>query len=317
MQASHKDHLAAPKVILTLLVALSMLFSLAVSPAHARPQRPDAQSTIDAALKHRPDISRAVVQSRLDAPRADGPRRFGTREVKGEQALRMFGPDGETLDIAIEDSKSVRQVRRGAVEVAMKHAASTLVAEPQVDGGARVIAVMNNEQAAKEYRFTAPTGHRFQVGRDGSAVLLDSVGSTVADVPAPWAIDAAGKDVEAHYSVDGGSLVLFVAHEEATAYPVVADPRFIASWWGWTIKLTSSEWNRVNQAMLAGSGASAVAAYVCGSITAGVCAFPFALGTAILTLGRGVIGLCANSRGVDIHGTYFAPPLGLLWCSGY
>jgi hypothetical protein len=65
----------------------------------------------------------------------------------------------------------------------------------------------------------------------GNVVIADMSNpaeASVLMVDAPWAIDAAGRDVATYYEVDGQSLVQVIVPDAATQFPVVADPR-----WEW------------------------------------------------------------------------------------
>jgi hypothetical protein len=59
---------------------------------------------------------------------------------------------------------------------------------------------------------------------NGGVAVLDSSGTTVRSLPAPWAMDTNQKPVAASYSISGSKVTLKVEHSTANAYPVVADP---------------------------------------------------------------------------------------------
>lgn len=58
---------------------------------------------------------------------------------------------------------------------------------------------------------------------------------TIAEIAAPWAVDASGAIVPTHYTVDGDTIVQTVVTTAETAFPVVADP----SWTWWVKKAVS------------------------------------------------------------------------------
>jgi len=47
---------------------------------------------------------------------------------------------------------------------------------------------------------------------------------------APWAHDAAGRDLATEYALDGNRIVRRVDLDEDTAYPVTADPKLTTGW---------------------------------------------------------------------------------------
>jgi hypothetical protein len=137
----------------------------------------------------------------------------------------------------------------------------------------------------------------------------------VVTVAPAWALDANGQPVSTRYRIDGTTLVQVIDHAGAV-YPVVGDPKFSKSWWGWTVKLNASEFSKAQAAVNAGAGAAAVAAAICGASTAGLCApgsAALAAASGFLWVSISVVQLCANSKGVDIHGSW----AGGIWCSGY
>ncbi len=135
----------------------------------------------------------------------------------------------------------------------------------------------------------------------------------VGTVATPWATDANQAPVPTHFTVDGTTLTQHIKHTNTEyAYPIVADPKFSKTWYGMhTIKLTSYELGKLTNAMIYGGG---VFALVCTGSTAGLCALPTDVVVALLATIRGSLGLCSNSKGVDIHFT--AVPQAI-WCSGY
>lgn len=51
----------------------------------------------------------------------------------------------------------------------------------------------------------------------------------IAEIEAPWAVDAHGDPVATHFELDGNNLVQIVETNVNTAFPVLADPSFV--WW--------------------------------------------------------------------------------------
>ncbi|ALJ21068.1 hypothetical protein [Microbacterium sp. No. 7] len=84
---------------------------------------------------------------------------------------------------------------------------------------------------AYSYELSLEPGQTLRIVEDG-AVVVNGDGSIVAAVAQPWARDADGEEVATHYEVDGSTLIQIVDHAsaEGVAYPVVADPIWLAPW---------------------------------------------------------------------------------------
>ncbi|PRH78264.1 hypothetical protein C6N75_15870 [Streptomyces solincola] len=113
--------------------------------------------------------------------------------------------------------------------------ASTDYAVQPTASGARVLAVIKNARAARDYRFPLhlPEGAQAELFEDGT------IGITAGSRPdktllgifdKPWARDAHGKDLPTRYELDGDTLVQHIDFTPDTAFPVVADP----GWWDQT-----------------------------------------------------------------------------------
>lgn len=76
---------------------------------------------------------------------------------------------------------------------------------------------------------------------DGRVSVGDADGNLLAGVDAPWAIDAAGKTVATHYTVDGSVLTQHVDYTPETVFPVVADPKVTTFPGYYTITLNKAE----------------------------------------------------------------------------
>lgn len=100
--------------------------------------------------------------------------------------------------------------------------ASTVV-QP-VDDGVRVLTVIADDDAPSVFRFeqNLPPGAGV-TEVDGGLVISGADGTVLAVVPPPWAVDAAGQPVPAHYHLDGSTIEMTVVHAGAE-FPVVADP---------------------------------------------------------------------------------------------
>ncbi|UGS25015.1 hypothetical protein K8F61_09865 [Microbacterium resistens] len=113
-------------------------------------------------------------------------------------------------------------------------AVNVLASEDQV----RVSTVIASPEQPEQFSYDFGPGASIEVAADGSATVYRANGegegvalveTAVAQVQAPWAVDANGNDVATEYVVDGSTLTQVVKHSDVdVAYPVVADPTFDA-----------------------------------------------------------------------------------------
>lgn len=110
--------------------------------------------------------------------------------------------------------------------------------------GLRALITIDSAEAPERYRF--PIGGdvaSLVKAPDGSVIALDSRGTAIAIAAAPWAVDANGLRVPAHFEVDGTNLYEIVEHDSGNfAYPIVADPWWNPFSWPWG-KWLSATWN--------------------------------------------------------------------------
>ena len=116
-----------------------------------------------------------------------------------------------------------------------------LVIQP-TEAGVRSIVSINNENAPKEYDFKLdlPEGHKLVFSSDyfGEELALEDDIEEVFVVDEnniiqsvfgeAWAKDANGNDVPTHYEIVGNSLIQVVEFNENTAFPILADPDWVA-----------------------------------------------------------------------------------------
>jgi len=105
---------------------------------------------------------------------------------------------------------------------------TSIVVQPQLDGGARMITVLDSPKAPTsfDYPVTLDTGQAMSLTPDGGAVVTGQAGATILAVPAPWAYDASGAPVAADYTLTGTTLTLNVHPTDTTVYPIITDPWF-------------------------------------------------------------------------------------------
>lgn len=98
------------------------------------------------------------------------------------------------------------------------------VTEP--GGGRRTFFLIHDETSSHEAEIPVdvPPGGHMSVNPDGTVTVFDADGNPVSVVAAPWAYDANGNPVPTDYEVRDGHLIQKVYADEATAYPILADP---------------------------------------------------------------------------------------------
>lgn len=96
------------------------------------------------------------------------------------------------------------------------------------EGREQSLIVLEGPESPREYRYDldVPPGGQVVENPDGSVDVLDAQGNVTKHVKAPWAYDAAGREVPTYFEVDPetGELVQVVDPERTTVLPIVADP---------------------------------------------------------------------------------------------
>ena len=181
----------------------------------------------------------------VEAPRTTA----GTLELSSEA--------GAALGIGLPDvaAGSAKAASDGTV---VYEGATVDVALQALDNGVRVQTVVAGASAPTRFAYDLGSAVPFLYA-DGSVVIVS--GENLVQVQVPWAFDANGTPVATHYEVDGGTLVQVVDHTARdVAYPVVADPTFIAGTnWFFGGPYVAVRFNRSETSRI-GAGAAAVAA---------------------------------------------------------
>ena len=114
-------------------------------------------------------------------------------------------------------------------------AASTTLAVQSTAMGLRALISIDSPAAPERYTF--PIGGdvvSLSQQADGGVVALNADGDPIAQLAAPWARDANGRDVPTRFEVEGTTVVQVVEHRGGDfAYGITADP-----WWNpfsWSI----------------------------------------------------------------------------------
>lgn len=105
---------------------------------------------------------------------------------------------------------------------------NTSVAVQVFEGGIRMLAILNNEQAPTEvvYSIGLTSEDYLELDQQSENVLVRDIDQNIQAIfSSAWAIDANGKEIATHYEIRGNDLVQIINHlAEPMAYPVVTDP---------------------------------------------------------------------------------------------
>jgi hypothetical protein len=156
---------------------------------------------------------------------------------------------GHRIEVSMPGAAHDAKASRADEGVVVYDGAGTKDAVVPTADGVQFLTLIENEDAPTEFSYgvDVPTGGSILIGEArGMAVVVDSDGSPIAVVKAPWAKDARGKSVPTYFSTDGSTLTQHVDHSEGSVhYPVVADPHFAWYWSGVVVTLSHDEMGAV------------------------------------------------------------------------
>lgn len=234
-------------------LAASAALTTAALPAHAVDERVTVEQRLgEIALV---DDAVPVRQSPLEP-------------VRSGEAVRLSGAGtaGVSLGLPAPQNSQVSKID-GRYVVPASDGASLAVA-PTADG-AQVLIGIEEPGAPTSYDFDldAADGLTGQVTPDGAVELTNEAGELAAQVAAPWAVDADGRQVPTRFTLRDGVITQVVDHRAGDFnYPIVADPRIFSCDWRTSIcvKFTKKETKAI--AKKASGGVQAFAAFLCTKI---------------------------------------------------
>jgi len=180
----------------------------------------------------------------------------GRVEIPDNPALgvTLTSTTGGTITVGLPGGPDAGVVASdGSVVYNNAYRDTSIVVQPQLDGGARMITVLDTAKAPTrfDYPIALDTGQSMNLTADGGAVITGQDAATILTVPAPWAFDANGTPVAADYTLTGTTLTLNVHPTDTTVYPIIADP--------WLKRIVSAAIGA-----LKGGGYGAVAGFMTG-----------------------------------------------------
>jgi hypothetical protein len=204
-----------------------------------------------------------------------------------EDGVSLQSDGGPEISISLpnaDESKDATRLRDGTVAYPGTDGSAQAVIP--ADGGVQMLTTIAEPTAPTryDYKVDVPEGGRVEVSPgNAGAVVLDGDGKPVVLVPAPWAKDASGTAVPTHLETDGTTLTQVVEHNAGSySYPVVADPKYYASKYGFLVQFSKKTTKDVLEL---GGGVVTGALGVSGWVGA-------ALGVAVWTIARMNRGKC-------------------------
>ncbi|MEL7978365.1 hypothetical protein AAG589_21040 [Isoptericola sp. F-RaC21] len=176
---------------------------------------------------------------------------------------------------------------------------STDVAVQSLDDGSVRLQTIIPEGDGGTHRYTYDFGEdsRILQGEAGE-IFVEQNGDIVAEVATPWAYDADGVAVPTNYIVDEHTIVQEISPSSDTAYPVVADPKFIKGYNGWfggsfvAARFTISETIRI----AAGGGAAGAIGTLIGMVPN---PYAIAAGTVLKAIGATLVVWAGGARALN------------------
>lgn len=135
--------------------------------------------------------------------------------------------------------------------------------------GTQVLIGIDSADAPTTYDFGVRGDVSPREAPDGGVELVGADGSVVAQIEAPWAVDAEGRPVATRYELRGSTIRQVVDHRDrSVAYPVVADPKVKFCSYGTAVcvKFGKTDTARIAKAM--NSSIAAGVSTLCGKIPA-------------------------------------------------
>ncbi|MCH6471156.1 hypothetical protein [Sinomonas terrae] len=147
--------------------------------------------------------------------------------------MEIGGVEGSVVSIGLPHAEGSGggELLDGAIAFPSSKRSSNAVIPTQV--GVQMLTSITSIDAPTRYAYEIELGEgqRLELA-DKGVVVVNADGSIRAAAGAAWAKDANGRDIPTKYEVSGRMLTQVVDHANAAgiAYPVVADPFWLAPW---------------------------------------------------------------------------------------
>ncbi|RSO10727.1 hypothetical protein DMH18_11235 [Streptomyces sp. WAC 06783] len=214
---NHRQHIAST-IVATISAAALTLGAASTAFASDTPSPAEQTAAVVEKATGTTDIAPAP------APGTTIPQR-STGDAKATTAT------GDAVSIALPGTNNVTGTKAGKNTTVYPGAAKAtdLAVQPTADGGIRALAVLKNATAPREQRYdiSLPNGAHLMKLDNGAVAAIAKNGTFLGGFTTPWAKDATGKPVPTSYRIDGNTLVQTVQIADSTAFPVVADPKWL------------------------------------------------------------------------------------------
>lgn len=231
---------------------------------------------------------------------------------KGAVPIETAGGGALALDLPTRGATAKKA--DGRYHVAGRGGAALAVTPTST--GTQVLIGIDSAAAPATYDFGLRGDVSPRPAPDGGVDLVGPDGAVVAQVEAPWAVDAAGRHVPTRYELRGSTIRQVVDHQtRRVAYPVVADPKVFAcdAYTSLCVKFSKKETKSIAaKAKKVNSSMRALAAFICAKIPHPIIAIGCAATVlAVLpSLRKTFITAASKGQCVELH---FRVPAGHLW----
>lgn len=147
----------------------------------------------------------------------------------GDESMTLAPLDGaESISVVIPNAE-VSTSDDGAVLLEDEVSGDSFVVHATELGGIQILNIAHEptDQHAFEVDFSLPTGTEWVTTESGSLELRDTLGTALAVIDVPWAVDANGVSLPTRFVVEGEKIIQIVDTDGA-AFPVMSDPSL---WW--------------------------------------------------------------------------------------
>ncbi|MEJ1191781.1 hypothetical protein [Pseudarthrobacter sp. CCNWLW207] len=150
-----------------------------------------------------------------------------------EEGVTLTDEAGESIGIGLPNAAEAGMATAlgdGVVTFPGEESANSIIVG---DVGVQMLTTIAGADAPTRYSYEVSfkPGQHLELTDSGAAVV-NGDGTVALAVASAWAKDANGKNIRTNYEINGSTLTQVVVHtaHEGIAYPVVADPIWIAPW---------------------------------------------------------------------------------------
>ncbi|MGO2037572.1 MAG: DUF2599 domain-containing protein [Brevibacterium sp.] len=191
--------------------------------SHLQSQRDTSSVTFPCISPESNNVDFTVESGKAHAEGTDASVELSTRGSKTVtleselESLRVQLPIPKSVSPTVSDGQ-------GALFADSDFPGATVLAKE--DGSVQIATIIDSPDSATEFDYEIGSNSEttLRTEDDGSVSILDRDGEWIGGASAPWAEDANGKNIPAHYTIDGSTLTQHVSIDSQTEFPVVADP---------------------------------------------------------------------------------------------